>query len=223
VPGGVVYGGTNVMGDPVVRAFDALGAVSLTIDQERQVMEEINAALYVTLLNFQNRTGMTPQELAAIEAERSRLFAPNMGRFQSEYLAPKVERRFKMLMKAGQIPPPPDTGRNGKIPLVVRYTSAAAMALQAQDRMNTVQLIADIAPLAQLKPRLLDRIDEDALVEALAQGAPARVLRSREEADQIAKARAEQEQAMMAMQAAQAGAGVAKDLAQAGAAGQGGG
>jgi hypothetical protein len=49
------------------------------------------------------------------------------------------------------------------------------------------------------------------------------VLRSREEADKIGQDRDQREQAMMAMQAAQAGAGAAKDMAQAEAAAQGGG
>ena len=50
---------------------------------------------------------------------------------------------------------------------------------------------------------------------AEARGAPARVLRSREEADAIGQARAQQERQAQMLQAAQAGGGIAKDLAAA--------
>ena len=216
-PGGVIYGGTSVRGDRMLHTLDATGRVDLTIEETRTVMQEIQDAFYVTLLNFQNRTGMTPMEIAAIEAERTRLWAPNMGRIQTEYLARKIERRFRMLWRAGQLPPPPRLDRNGEIPLLVQYTSAAALAQRAQERLAAVQWIADLAPLGQVKPRVLDRLDEDALVETLheASGLPARLLRSREDADAIAQARAEQMQAEQAMAAAQGGAGIVKDLAQA--------
>lgn len=217
VPGGVLYGGVTVTGEPLVRPLDAVGNLSLTLEEKQSVMQEIQDAFHITLLNFQNRTGMTPTEIAAIEAERTRLWAPNMGRVQGAYLAPKIERRFRLLWRAGQLPPPPDPGRGGKVPLMVVYTSAAAMAQRAQERLATMQLIADITPLAAVDPRYTDRLDPDAVVEALheASGAGARLLRTREDADKIAEARAEAAQAAQAMAAAQAGAGAMKDMAAA--------
>ena len=62
--------------------------------------------------------------------------------------------------------------------------------------------------------------EADALLETIgdARGAPARIFKSREAADEIAAERAQAQQAAMAMQTAQAGAGVMKDMAAAGAA-----
>jgi hypothetical protein len=73
----------------------------------------------------------------------------------------------------------------------------------------------DIAPLIQVKPRLADRIDEDGLIEVLAdaRGAPARMFNSRDRADQLGKERQQQMQTAQAMELAKSGAGVLKDVA----------
>ncbi|HMO07038.1 MAG TPA: portal protein [Paracoccaceae bacterium] len=222
-PGTIVFGGTNMRGDPMLRPLDISGGISLTLQEKQQKLEEIRDAFHYTLMNLAGRTGMTATEVMAITEERQRLWAPHQGRVQEEFLAPKIERRFAILWRAGQIPPPPKelAGR----PLIVRYQSAAAAAQRSVEGNAALRILQDIAPLAQLKPRLLDRLDEDGLLETLveARGAPARMIRSREDADAIAEARAQQEQAMQAVQMAQAGAGALKDAAGAAAAMQGGG
>lgn len=214
-PGHVLYGGVNMRGEPMVQPLGTVGQIGLTIQEKEAKMREIQEAFYWSLMNLSGRTGLSPTEVAQIEAERTRLWAPNMGRIQHEYLAPKIERRFALLWRAGQIPPPPNTGRNEEVPLVVEYLSAAAMAQKANERMQISQLVADITPLAQMEPRYMDRISPDDVIEALhaSMGVPARVLRSRDEADQIASARAQAMQAQQAMAMAQQGAGALRDVA----------
>lgn len=73
--------------------------------------------------------------------------------------------------------------------------------------------------MAQMSPeaaqRLGDRLDPDGTLEILieARGAPARMLRSREEADARTEARQQQQQAAQTAQMMQAGTGMVKDLA----------
>lgn len=212
VPGAVVYGGVNMQGTPLVRPLEMSGSIQLTHQEKAEKLSEIRDAFHYTLMNLAGRTGMTATEVQTINEERLRLWAPHMGRVQEEYLAPKVARRFALLWRAGQLPPPPPEMEGAA--LQVEYESAAAAALKAAEGLRVMQVLSDIGPLAQAKPRLMDRIDEDGLLEVLmeARGAPQRILRSREDADAIAEARAQQEQQMQMMQAAQAGAGVMKDL-----------
>lgn len=221
-PGHVIYGGTNNRGEPMLRTFEALGATGLTVEEKRAKIDEIRDAFNYTLMNLAGRTGMTATEVMTINEERMRLWAPHMGRVQEEYLAPKIARRFGILWKAGQLPPPPEGAPPAAI--VVDYQSAAAMAQKSTEGAAALRVIEDIAPLIQVKPRLGDRISEDDLIEVLAdaRGAPSRMLRSREEADEIARMRAEQEQQAQAMQMAQAGAGALQDLAGAAQAMEGG-
>jgi len=213
-PGRVVYSGLNMQGQQMVRPYAPVGNVGLSIEEKRQIVEEIKDAFHYSLMSLQGRTGMTATEVMAIEEERMRLWAPHTGRIQEEYLARKVERRFQMLWRAGQLPPPPPEAEG--LALQVRYTSAAAMAARAREGLAITQFIQNLAPLAQVDPRYLDRLDPDATIEALHEASPvlpARMLRSREEADQLAQQRAQMQQAQMAMQAAQVAGGVARDVA----------
>lgn len=216
-PGEVIYGGVDPRGNPLLRPLGLTGGIALTVEEKRGVVEEIKDAFNFSLMSLQGRTGMTATEVMAIEEERMRLWAPHTGRIQEEFLARKVQRRFSLLWRAGQLPPPPE-GTAGAA-LQVRYTSAAEMAMRARQSMAITSFVANIAPLAQVNPRYMERIDPDALIEALHEASPslpARILRSREDADAIAQARVQQEQTERAMAMAQGGAGVLKDAAAAG-------
>ncbi|MFN3953223.1 MAG: portal protein [Pararhodobacter sp.] len=223
-PGHVVYGGVSMRGEPLMMPLATTGQIGLTLEEKAEKKREIEEAFYWSLMNLAGRTGLSPMEVAQIEAERTRLWAPNMGRIQHEFLAPKIERRFRLLWRAGQIPPPPETGQRD-VPMLVEYTSAAAMAQKADQRMRIVQLLHDVTPLSQIDPRYMDRIEPDDVIETLHEslGAPARMLRTREEADKVAEQRQQAQQGAAMMQMAQQGAGAMKDAAGAMAALEGGG
>ena len=212
-PGQVVYGGVNQRGEMMLRQMEGPRDIGLTLQEKQAKIEEIRDAFHYTLMNLAGRTGMTATEVMTINEERMRLWAPHMGRIQEEYLAPKIARRFSLLWKQGQLPPPPE-GTDG-VALQVAYTSAAAMAQRSAEGAAAVRVIEDVAPLAQIDPRYMDRLDPDGLFEVLmqARGAPARMMRSREDADQIAQARAQEAQQAQAMQMMTQGAGAARDLA----------
>lgn len=217
LPGQVVYGAMNMQGQAMLQPLDVAGRLQLTLQERQEVMQEIRDAFHYTLMNLAGRTGMTATEVMAITEERQRLWAPHQGRLQEEYLARKVARRFAMLWKAGQIPPPPE-GLKGK-ELTVVYKSAAAAAQRSMEGNAALRLLQDIGPLAQISPaaaqRLDERLDPDTMMEVLleARGAPAALLRSREDADARAQARNQEKAAMQTVGTMQAGAGMLKDLA----------
>jgi len=214
-PGTVVYGALDARGNAMLRPLEMAGSINLTLAEKQQKMEEIRDAFHYSLMNLAGRTGMTATEVMAITEERQRLWAPHQGRVQEEFLAPKVARRFALLWRAGQLPPPPEELRG--VELRVDYQSAAAAAQRSVEGNAALRILQDISPLIGIKPRLADRIDEDGLLETLmnARGAPAQMFRSREQADAIAEQRAQAQQAMQMAQMAQAGAGAVRDVADA--------
>lgn len=217
-PGSIIYNGIGPRGQKMVDILNPAQGITLTLQEKQALIEEIRDAFNFTLMNLAGRTGMTATEVMTINEERARLWAPHQGRVQEEFLARKVQRRFSILWRAGQLPPPPPEAAGAA--LQVTYQSAAAAAAKSGQGASTVRLLETLLPLAQIDPRVRDRIDTDGVAEVLADayGTPAKVLRSRDAADQLAQARAQQEQAMQAMAMAQAGAGAMKDAAQAGAA-----
>jgi hypothetical protein len=79
------------------------------------------------------------------------------------------------------------------------------------------RFLATASAVAQSKPEILDRIDADAFIEDLAErlGVPAKILVSRQAADDLRKARAEMQQAQAEMAAQAQQATTAKDMAAA--------
>lgn len=214
-PGSTIYGGVNARGERMIHTLDRSSGTGLTIEMYQQRLNSIREAFHNTLLSLTSRTGVTEVEALEYQEQRLRLQAPNMGRVQEEYLAPKTARRFAMLWKAKQLPPPPP--ELGGMPLDVEYLSAAAMAQKSAEGAAIIRLANDIAPLAQLKPRLMERLAEDDYLEALqeARGVPARVIKSREQADEETQQRQQQQQMAGALEMAQSAGGAMRDMAQA--------
>lgn len=220
-PGSVIYGGTNMQGNQMIRPLEIGGQFSLTLEERTQVAEQIKDAFHYSLMNLSGRTGMTATEIMTITEERQRLWAPHQGRVQEEFLAPKIARRFALLWRAGQIPPPPEGLAGAE--LRIAYLSAAAAAQRSTEGNAMLRVIQDITPLIQVDPRYAARLDPDGVLEVLieARGAPARAFRSREAADAITQAQAQVQQLGQMAQLAQQGAGAMKDMAGAQAAMQG--
>jgi hypothetical protein len=212
-PGATLYGAMTMGGRPLVARLPGPQGLPFGIELVTRMIDDVKETFGFSLMQITNRSGMTPTEFLERQADRLRLLAPYLGNIQTHYLAAKIGRRFGILWRAGQLPPPPPelAGR----PLDVKYTSAAALAQRSTEGAATSQLLQDIAPLAQIDPRVMKRIDADGVVEVLAEarGAPARVLRSREQADALAQAEAAQQQAMMAAQAAPQVSRAARDMA----------
>lgn len=212
-PGAMVYGAMSFRGDQMIRPLQMGGGIGLSDAEKKAKIEEIKEAFHYSLMTVQGRTGLTPQETLIIEEAKMRNWAPHSDRIMEEYAARKVERRFRLLWRAGQIPPPPKEAQG--MPLGMRYQSAASMAMKAREGMAIVQFLANLAPLANTNPRYIERLDPDATIEALHEASPslpARMLRTREEADQLSAQRAEQQQMAQALAAAKPVAGAMKDI-----------
>ena len=168
------------------------------------------------MLSLQSRTGLDRLEVIERQEERLRLHAPNIGRMQSEGIAILLERRFSLLWRARQLPPPPEVLRNQ--PLDMEYTSVAALAQKAQEGLAVSRILVDTAELASAHPDpegVWDAVDTDYAQKVLveARGAPERVMRSVEDIAARRQARAEQAQQAAALQAAQQGVDIAAGAA----------
>lgn len=217
-PGGSVYGAIGMNGQQLVRTEDFTGNIGLTMEEKRQALEDVKEAFYYSVMSLAGRTGISNEENRVIEEARLRNWAPHADRIMEEYAARKFERRFRLLFRAGQIDPVPE-GIPPGIPLQVRYTSAAAMALRASEAQAARVFVGDVMALSQVKPEILDRISVDDYAEVLhdASGSlPQRLLVPREQAAQARQQRAQQEQMAQGMAMAQQGGAAMRDMAQAG-------
>lgn len=218
-PGAWLHGAVSHTGQQLMRPITTHNGLPISAEQERQAKEEVETAWHAQLLALVGRTGLGPLEVIERQEERLRLQAPYLGRTQTEGLAFLLERRFGLLFRAGQFPPPPR--EMARQPLEIRFTSVAALAQRAQEGVAAARLLEDTYKLAGAQgdhaavAEVWDNVDTDRTLGILAEarGAPTQMLRSPEARAERRAQREAQAQAAQMMAMAQQGAAIGKDVA----------
>lgn len=217
-PGALNFGGVNDQGQQVVHPLQTGARIDIGSDMMEQRRRAINDAFLVTLFQILVESpGMTATEAMLRAQEKGALLAPTMGRQQSELLGPMIERELDILGHAGLLPPMPENLRRVGGLVDVEYVSPLNRAQRAEEGMAILNTFQAIAPLAQIKPDVMDIFDHEAVARELAEinGVPQKVLRTPEQMDAMKQAMAQANQAKGLLEAAPVAAGVVKDLAQA--------
>ena len=202
-PNALNYGGVDEQGRQLVHPLKTGSNLPIAIDMTEQKRRVINDAFYVTLFQIlvQNPQ-MTATEALIRAQEKGQLLAPTVGRQQSEFVGPTVDRELDIASMAGVLPPMPDKLRRAGGGLKVIYTSPLSRLRRAEDGVAIMRTIEAVKPIADARPEIWDIFDDDAVVRELSDinGVPAKVMRSvdavlamredrkkaREEAQQIA-------------------------------------
>jgi hypothetical protein len=214
--GGLTYGGLDASGTPMIRPLVTGADHGLTFQMMEQRRQSIREGFYFSLMQMVGSPDMTATEWIGRQEEKLRLLGPNLGRIQSEFLSPLVTRRFGMLSRMGMIPNPPEELQGRSVQ--VDYVSPLAKAQSAGEAQSIVRLYQSIEPIAQIDPSIMDNIDHDEALNMLAKGwaVPAPVMRGIAEVTAMRQERAQQQQMMQAVTAAQQGASAFKSVAQGG-------
>jgi hypothetical protein len=165
-PGAVNYGGVDKQGRPLIQPL-ATGnfrvAETLLADERR----DIEDSFFVTLFQILNDTPeMTATEVMERVAEKASLLSPTMGRLQSEFLGPCIEREIDMLDELGMLPEMPPELIEAKGEYEVVYTSPLAKGQYAEEVsgfMRAVEMALGVANATQ-DPSHLDHFDFDTAI-----------------------------------------------------------
>jgi hypothetical protein len=206
---------------PLYQIQPDVGAISAKIEDVRQALSEgfFNDLFLMMAYRDQTQKGViTATEVVARQQEKMLVLGPVVERLQSEYLEPAINQVYDILLKEGEIPPPPEEIA-GKV-LKIEYVSILGQAQKISSGQSILSFLTLAAQAAQAQPEVLDKIDFDQVIDEyhIMTGAPARIVR----ADRVvakmrterARAKAEQEAAAMAAQAAQTGADSMKTLSE---------
>jgi len=223
-PGAINKGGVSADGRLLVQPLPT-GNIQVNekmMDMERAI---INDTFLVTLFQILTETPqMTATEVIERVNEKGILLAPTIGRQQSEYLGPMIDRELDVLAALRLLPPMPPRLQEANGEYAVVYTSPLARAQKAGEASGFWRTIEGIRELVNITqdPALLDRFDFDTAIPEIAeiQAVPERWLNDDRAVAEKRKGRAQmaqrQEQiqaapaqaAMMKAQAAQAKAGM---------------
>lgn len=192
------------------------GSLQWILQEIREVESRIETAMFYDLFrmldSLGDQTGRTATEIAERKEEKATVLGPTLEIVTDEGLDPTVVRVYRLLERAGRLPPPPDVLAN--IPLKIEYTSILAQAMKASGTSGIERTAAFVAQMAQVAgPSALDKFDADQAIDEYSErtGAPASIVRDDDAVLAIRQGRAAQE----AQQAALAAAKPMADGAQA--------
>lgn len=202
-PGAIVKGGVNSEGQELVKVLPT-GQIQITkemMDEERSL---INDEFLISLFQIMTESPqMTATEVVERINEKGILIAPTVGRQQSEYLGPMIERELDLLMDMRLLPPMPPRLREARGEYHVVYTSPLARSQRAQEAsgfLRTVESALGIAGQMQ-DPSILFPFKFKKAFPAIAeiQNVPADWMNTDEEVTQLEQqhAQAQQQQAQV--------------------------
>lgn len=205
-PGALNAGGVSADGRPLVQALP-VGNVNIGRDMMNEERAIINDAFLVTLFQILTETpAMTATEVMERTREKGILLAPTLGRQQSEYLGPLIDREVDILSRQGLLPPMPGLLLEARGEYTVVYDSPLSRAQRAEEAgglMRTVETAMQVANSTQ-DMSVMDHFNWDVIIPEVAsiQGVPVRWMSSLETIAQMRQARAEAQERMMQAQEA---------------------
>lgn len=193
----------------------------LGLIQDRR--QGINDAFLVTLFQIllERPPNMTATEALLRAQEKGVLLAPAMGRQQSEFLGPMIEREIDILTEAGEFDDleMPDALRETGAGIEIVYEAPINRLMKTDEAVGILRTFEALQGPAQVDPGVMDVIDWEKASRVLAEanGAPASVLRDAEEIAALQQQRQQRADAESLAKTAPAVGSAIKDMAQAGA------
>lgn len=169
-PGAVNYGAIDRNGRALVQPLKTgdFRVAEVLLQDERRDIED---SFFVTLFQILTETPeMTATEVVERSAEKAALLSPTMGRLQSEFLGPGIERELEVLAEIGKLPPMPPQLVEAQGEYEVVYTSPLAKSMYSEEIsgfMRTYEMAANSAQITQ-DPSALDHFNLDVALPEIA-------------------------------------------------------
>ncbi len=195
------------------------------IPDGKELMEDerklINDSFLVNLFQILTENPeMTATEVMERTREKGILLAPTIGRQQSEYQGPMIDRELDILSRQGLLPPQPPLLKSAKGDYKIIYDSPISRAQKADQvsgAMRTMEAFTQYANATQ-DPSILHLINIDVAGPAIAEanGVPLAWMNSPQRVQAMRQNMQKQQQIEQQIRAAPAAAGVIKAKAAAG-------
>ncbi|HYC64121.1 MAG TPA: portal protein, partial [Reyranellaceae bacterium] len=196
-PGSNIYVQPDLMTGSAspVRQMEFTGRLDIGEEFMDRVRARIDARYYKDLLLLPRDPRMPATHILKLEEETATILGPFFGRAQLEGVAPLIWRLFMIRLRAGVYGSPPPQLRGREV--AVEYEGAQAKAQRLAEVRAISQYIDIMAPIAQIKPEVMDTFDEDEAAYVVADGL-ALPSRTRRDARKVAQLREGRRQAQAA-------------------------
>ena len=202
-----------------LQAAGNLGAGLEMVEATRRQIDDAFLGLYFRALV--ENPQMTATQAMLLSQQQGQVLAPPVNAIMSDMLDPLLRRVTSIMFQQGRLPEM--SGRTLEVirrrgsGLGIELTGPLAVAARMADGIAVSRTFEAVAPLAQIDPAVIRRIDagEALSVLARANGTPARVLKSDEQVAEEDAAAAQQQQMAQVLEAAPVAAQTAKTMAEA--------
>jgi hypothetical protein len=173
-----------------------------------ELITNIRRAFFNDQLQLHEGPNMTATEVRARMELMQQILGPVVGRLQSEFLNPLIQRVFMVMFRAGLFAEPPASLMQASgSKLDVEYVSPLARAQKMEEVFAVERWFQQLGGMAQVDPTVLDVVDFSKMGRMLAKrlGVPAEVMKSEEEMQKMMMQRQQeqaQQQQMMQRQVA---------------------
>lgn len=211
-PGAKNPGAVDAQGRVLVHPMP-VGNVNINMEMMDREASIINDVFLVTIFQIMVESPqMTATEVIERTREKGILLAPTIGRQQSEYLGPLIDRELDLLAQQGKLPKKPPILLEAKAEYSLLYDSPLSRAARAEEVSGlnrSLQTVLEIVKFTN-NAEPLDHYDWDTITPELNEihGVPNRWMRSAEAIEEIRAGRAKQMQDAAAAQAAPGAAGM---------------
>ncbi len=197
---------TVVRSDTAIKPLQIGSNWQITDLKENQLRTAIRQAYYSDQLQLQEGPQMTATEVQVRYELMQRLLGPTLGRFQTEFLNPLIERVFGIMMRSDALMPRPEAMSD--MNMDIEYVGPLARSQRMEEAIAVERLYQLAMQVVQVDPTVMDVINHEQAIRMRATllGVPKTVLRGEDEVAEIREQRAAaqqqaQEQAMAQQQA----------------------
>ncbi len=219
-PGSINPGGVSSDGRLLIQPLPTgnVQAGKELMDDERNL---INDTFLISLFQILTENPeMTATEVLERTREKGILLAPTIGRQQSEYLGPMIDRELDILSRQGLLDPMPPLLKSAKGEYKITYDSPITRTQKAEWASGAARGMEQLIEVAQATqdPSVLDYLDWDVAAPQMLHiyGTPDSWIRTKGDIAKVRQNRNQAQQVQTAIQAAPAVAGIIKAKASAG-------
>jgi hypothetical protein len=192
-------------------AMDTGAKIPLGREMQNDNRELIWAAFLRNVLRLPiDGPQMTATEIIERKEEFIRTIGPFLGRLESDYTGPMIERVFFIMLRAGAFLPIPEVlaGRN----VTFQFASPIERARKQIEAAAALRTIEQLGPMIEVKPDILDNFDFDIISRDMMEtnGAPTDWMMPKQAVEALRQARQQQQQAAMISELANQGADTAQ-------------
>ena len=222
-PGGLNYYRSGIGKDERIFPLPAMQRLDYAENKMGQVRQSIEKAFYLDMMELPGPTAQdgdvlrfTATEVQARQRDRMQILGPLISRQEIEMLGPLIERTVNIMMQNNMLPQPPEIVLEQK-EFKIEYRNPISIAMRGYELNSISQLIQFLAPMAQIDPTVMQRLDVSRIAELGAEilRTPPSVIKDEAQFNAEMEAQQQQQALMAQLQQGQIVAGIDETSASA--------